>query len=86
MIFLTQSSIITMRAPVAQGTEQRTSNPLVAGSNPAERAILNKVAVGIHGIFYFMGVNINYAFGVYLGFTTHDLLKIYPHFELQSKR
>ena len=25
-------------APVAQGTEQRTSNPPVAGSNPAGRA------------------------------------------------
>ncbi len=28
-----------MRAPVAQGIEQRTSNPLVEGSNPSRRAI-----------------------------------------------
>ena len=28
-----------LTAPVAQGTEQRTSNPSVAGSNPARRAI-----------------------------------------------
>ena len=28
-----------MRAPVAQGIEQRTSNPLVGGSNPPRRTI-----------------------------------------------
>ena len=31
-------------APVAQGTEQRTSNPLAAGSNPAGRAKLSDKA------------------------------------------
>ena len=33
------SRIDKVNAPVAQGTEQRTSNPPVAGSNPAGRAV-----------------------------------------------
>ncbi len=32
-----------MHAPVAQGIEQRTSNPLVAGSNPARRTSKTRV-------------------------------------------
>lgn len=35
------------RAPVAQGIEQRTSNPWVAGSIPARRAISNSHIAGI---------------------------------------
>jgi hypothetical protein len=36
-----------LRAPVAQGTEQRTSNPPVAGSNPAGRASKSSGFAGI---------------------------------------
>src|SRR5215217_5735299 len=35
-----ESRIDKPNAPVAQGTEQRTSNPPVAGSNPAGRAVI----------------------------------------------
>ena len=35
-------SLQTNQAPVAQGTEQRTSNPSVGGSNPPRRASNNK--------------------------------------------
>lgn len=43
LVFCIFCDIIIIRkyAPVAQRTEQRTSNPLAAGSTPAGRAIMN---------------------------------------------
>ena len=32
-------AILVLHTPVAQGTEQRTSNPWAVGSNPTRRAI-----------------------------------------------
>lgn len=36
---LRYNTAVAFHAPVAQGIEQRTSNPSVAGSNPAGRTI-----------------------------------------------
>jgi hypothetical protein len=40
-------ALLSVRAPVAQWTEQRPSKPRVAGSNPARRAFLRYVIAGV---------------------------------------
>ena len=39
LFFYAQRVNISIQAPVAQGIEQRTSNPLVEGSNPSRRTM-----------------------------------------------
>ena len=65
----------TIIALVAQGIEQRTSNPLVARSNRAKRAIKIQITQGLAALGYFYLCQLGIVLGIIIFAMTQMIAK-----------